>query len=167
MHCAINCNLTNISLRANFFSQINVCLYFFSLAKGERIIYLQFLPQFFASANCRHYFKFLTNQVQSLLFFVNKLSPSSYFSSPQNDIINYFFPILGFQTRKKFQAVFKHRIEEDPDSGADLPDLNCADVAAATVKIQKVYRGFATRKRMREVNFHSYFSFSFSFLLYF
>ena len=63
--------------------------------------------------------------------------------------------------------MFKHRIEEDPDSGADLPDLNCADVAAATVKIQKVYRGFATRKRMRKVNFHSYFSFSFSFLLYF
>ena len=65
----------------------------------------------------------------------------------------------GFQARKKFQAVFKHRIEEDPDSaGSDLPDLNDADVAAATVKIQTAYRGFATRKQLRQVRFHPFFS---------
>ena len=64
----------------------------------------------------------------------------------------------GFQARKKFQAVFKHRIEEDPDSaGSDLPDLNDADVAAATVKIQTAYRGFATRKQLRQVRFHMFF----------
>jgi hypothetical protein len=54
--------------------------------------------------------------------------------------------------------VFKHRIEEDPDSaGSDLPDLNDADVAAATVKIQTAYRGFATRKQLRQVRFHKCF----------
>ena len=31
-----------------------------------------------------------------------------------------------------------------------MPDLNTADVAIAAVKIQKVYRGFQTRKRMQE-----------------
>ena len=31
-----------------------------------------------------------------------------------------------------------------------MPDLNAADVAIAAVKIQKVYRGFQTRKRMQE-----------------
>ena len=31
-----------------------------------------------------------------------------------------------------------------------MPDLNAADVASAAVKIQKVYRGFQTRKRMQE-----------------
>ena len=64
----------------------------------------------------------------------------------------------GFQARKKFQAVFKHRIEEDTDSaGSDLPDLNDADVAAATVKIQTAYRGFATRKQLRQVRFDKFF----------
>ena len=54
--------------------------------------------------------------------------------------------------------MFKHRIEEDPDSaGSDLPDLNDADVAAATVKIQTAYRGFATRKQLRQVRFHTVF----------
>ena len=54
--------------------------------------------------------------------------------------------------------MFKHRIEEDPDSaGSDLPDLNDADVAAATVKIQTAYRGFATRKQLRQVRFHMFF----------
>ena len=54
--------------------------------------------------------------------------------------------------------MFKHRIEEDPDSaGSDLPDLNDADVAAATVKIQTAYRGFATRKQLRQVRFHKFF----------
>ena len=53
--------------------------------------------------------------------------------------------------------MFKHRIEEDPDSaGSDLPDLNDADVAAATVKIQTAYRGFATRKQLRQVRFDKF-----------
>ena len=30
----------------------------------------------------------------------------------------------------------------------ELPDLKCAEVAAAAVKIQKVYRGFQTRKEI-------------------
>ena len=31
-----------------------------------------------------------------------------------------------------------------------MPDLKCKDVADATIKIQKVYRGFQTRKRLKE-----------------
>ena len=32
----------------------------------------------------------------------------------------------------------------------ELPDLKCAEVAAAAVKIQKVYRGFQTRKKVEQ-----------------
>ena len=32
----------------------------------------------------------------------------------------------------------------------ELPDLKCAEVAAAAVKIQKVYRGFQTRKQVEQ-----------------
>ena len=31
-----------------------------------------------------------------------------------------------------------------------MPDLNAADVANAAVKIQKVYRGFQSRRQMQE-----------------
>ena len=43
--------------------------------------------------------------------------------------------MFPFQTRKKLK---------------ELPDLKCAEVAAAAVKIQKVYRGFQTRKQMED-----------------
>jgi hypothetical protein len=32
----------------------------------------------------------------------------------------------------------------------ELPDLKCADVAAAALKIQASYRGFQTRKKMKK-----------------
>ena len=34
----------------------------------------------------------------------------------------------------------------------DLPDLNCQEVAKAAVQIQKVYRGFQTRKQIKQSN---------------
>ena len=46
---------------------------------------------------------------------------------------------LGFRTRKQLQ-------EQE-----DLPDLKCADVAAATVQIQKVFRGYQARKKVEEL----------------
>merc|ERR1712108_107230 len=44
----------------------------------------------------------------------------------------------GFKTR---QMIKKHK--------EVLPDLNCAQVQDATVKIQSAYRGFQTRKQMK------------------
>ena len=32
-----------------------------------------------------------------------------------------------------------------------MPDLNCAQVQDATVKIQSAYRGFKTRKQMKQI----------------
>ena len=45
--------------------------------------------------------------------------------------------ILGFRTRKQLKE--------------DLPDLKAADVAAATIRIQKVFRGYQARKKVDEL----------------
>ena len=57
-------------------------------------------------------------------------------------IISIFF--RGFLIRKKLGKVSKQQGDDD------LPDLKCAEVANATIKIQKVYRGFQTRKQLKE-----------------
>ena len=43
----------------------------------------------------------------------------------------------GFRTRKQLKD--------------DLPDLKAADVAAATIKIQKVFRGYQARKKVEDL----------------
>ena len=50
----------------------------------------------------------------------------------------------GFQTRKK-KVIKSHDDEE-------MPDLKCPEVANAAVNIQRVYRGFQTRKKLRETS---------------
>merc|ERR1712150_399370 len=45
-----------------------------------------------------------------------------------------------YQARKKAAAILENQ---------DLPDLKCADVANAAVKIQKVYRGFQGRQKVK------------------
>ena len=43
----------------------------------------------------------------------------------------------GHQARQKVKEIKASKEGQNQD----LPDLHCADVAAATIKIQKVYRG--------------------------
>ena len=51
-----------------------------------------------------------------------------------------------FQARKRIEDIKASKQTED------LPDLSCADVADAALKIQKVYRGFQTRKEIKSRN---------------
>ena len=52
-------------------------------------------------------------------------------------LIFYRYFNLGFRTRKELKE--------------DLPDLKCADVASATIRIQKVFRGYQARKRVEDL----------------
>ena len=51
----------------------------------------------------------------------------------------------GFQTRKK-------KVIKSHDNDEEMPDLKCPGVAKAAVNIQRVYRGFQTRKKLRETS---------------
>ena len=42
-------------------------------------------------------------------------------------------------------------VTESNTEGEDLPDLNCADVAAASIKIQAAFRGFQDRKKVEMI----------------
>ena len=59
----------------------------------------------------------------------------------------------GFQTRKKLRETSPTSSSRPKDEGLaggdseDMPDLECPEVADAAVRIQKVYRGFQTRKQ--------------------
>ena len=59
----------------------------------------------------------------------------------------FFVNSRGFQTRKKKVESPPHDSNNDDE---EMPDLKCPGVAKAAVNIQRVYRGFQTRKKLRE-----------------
>ena len=64
----------------------------------------------------------------------------------------------GFQTRKQIQPLLGEKkvvistVSQQEFKPEDLPDLSCAEVAKAAIQIQKVYRGFQTRKQIKLSN---------------
>ena len=62
------------------------------------------------------------------------------------------FPFTYRPTALHANKKVVHVVSQQEFKAEDLPDLNCQEVAKAAVQIQKVYRGFQTRKQIKQSN---------------
>ena len=75
---------------------------------------------------------------------------SSIFSTKIFNIL--LFPFTYRPTALHANKKVVHVVSQQEFKAEDLPDLNCQEVAKAAVQIQKVYRGFQTRKQIKQSN---------------
>ena len=75
---------------------------------------------------------------------------SSIFSTQSLNIL--LFPFTYRPTALHANKKVVHVVSQQEFKAEDLPDLNCQEVAKAAVQIQKVYRGFQTRKQIKQSN---------------